>query len=110
MAHERICVVCGKQYRYCRRCKEFEHLPTWMFSYCSEQCKETYMTLNKFEFGHIDAKTAIEELNSNKVKVANEELLKSVTKIKKEVSKSKKAKNGTVESDTVNETIPVESD
>lgn len=90
MAHERICVVCGKQYQYCKRCKQFEHLPTWMFAYCSEPCKETYMTLNKFDFGHISAKEAMDELETYKVKIVNKEMLKSVKQIKKELSDSKK--------------------
>lgn len=104
MAHERTCVVCGKKYQYCKRCKQFEHLPTWMFAYCSEPCKETYMILNKYDFGHIDASEAQEEINTYNVKVANKEMQKSIKKIKKEISDSKKKAEKTAsETDTPTE-------
>jgi hypothetical protein len=110
MSHERTCVVCGNEYQYCKRCRQFEHLPTWMFAYCSEPCKETYMVINKYEYGHIDATSALEELNTYKVKIANKEMLKTVTNIKKESSKAKKNAQKEAEATAKAETTtPVES-
>ena len=90
MAHERICVVCGAQHRYCKNCAEFDHLPTWHYAYCSEPCKETYMILNKYDYKHISAEEAKAELDALGVKIKNPEMLKSVDAIKKELKAQKK--------------------
>lgn len=92
MAYERICVTCGKQYRYCKNCSEFSHLPTWMYAYCSEPCKDTYMVLNKYDFKHITAEEAQEELERLGVNVANPEMIKSMEAIKREIKVNKKKK------------------
>lgn len=62
MAHERKCTICGKQYEYCPRCKQYENMPTWYLIYDSENCKHLYETVNKFAFNHITKEEAIEEL------------------------------------------------
>jgi len=87
MAYERKCVVCGKEYEYCPHCARFKHLPVWMLAYCSDDCKETYMAINQYDFGHIDAKEALKIVDSYKVKIANKELAKSVKDMKKETKK-----------------------
>lgn len=91
MAHERTCTVCGTQYQYCKRCAQFKDLPTWKMAYCSEPCRETYIAVNKYEFGHLTAEDALEIINLNKSKVINKELIKCISKIKKEVTANKKA-------------------
>ena len=91
MAHERICTVCGAQYQYCKRCAQYKDLPAWKMAYCSEPCRETYLAVNKYEFGHMTAEDALENINKYKVKVANKELIKCIGKIKKEVTANKKA-------------------
>ena len=63
MAHERNCTVCGKQYNYCPKCLQYSNMEKWHISYCSEQCRNTYLIINKYAFKHIDknqAKTLLE--------------------------------------------------
>lgn len=90
MAHERTCVVCGKVYKYCKRCQQYKHLPTWMYAYCSEPCREIYLITNKYEFDHITAEEALEQLSRLKVKVANTDIQKDISEIKRKVNANKK--------------------
>ena len=36
------CCVCGNEYTYCPSCGEDRDKPTWMNSFCSENCKQIY--------------------------------------------------------------------
>jgi hypothetical protein len=101
MAHERKCVVCGKTYKYCKRCAQYAFLPTWMTAYCSESCKNTYLAVNQFEFGHIDAVEAEKIIDSLKVKVSNAELNSSIKKIRKAVKDNKTVKDNSEETSSV---------
>ena len=38
--YDRSCILCGKVYEYCNSCSAFQDKPVWMFSYCSEDCKD----------------------------------------------------------------------
>ena len=67
MAHERNCTVCGKEYRYCPRCREFDYLEKWHTNYCSEQCKETSSIINKYAFKHINKSEAKKLLEKNNI-------------------------------------------
>ena len=53
MAHERNCTVCGRQYKYCPKCSQYDGMEKWHVEYCSEQCKNTYSIINKYAFKHI---------------------------------------------------------
>ena len=68
MAHERNCTVCGKEYRYCPRCKEFDNMEKWHVEYCSEQCRNTFSIINKYAFKHIDKAEAKKLLEENGIK------------------------------------------
>ena len=68
MSHERICTVCGKTYRYCPKCKEFDNMEKWHVQYCSEQCKNTFSIINKYVFKHIDKNEAKKLLEKNNIK------------------------------------------
>ena len=58
----RTCCVCHVQYPYCPICHK--DLPTWMFSYCSENCREIYKITVSYEDGKIDAKKANDQLSN----------------------------------------------
>ena len=59
MAHERKCMVCGKEYRYCPRCDEFKGMPTWMFEFDKEECRKLYYDIvNPYAFKHITKEEA----------------------------------------------------
>lgn len=45
------CILCGREYRYCPSCKEHEDKPIWMNSYCSESCKDLFLTATDYLVG-----------------------------------------------------------
>ena len=65
MAHERNCIICGKEYRYCPKCAQYDSMEKWHVEYCSEQCRNTYLIINKYAFKHIDKETAKMLLEGN---------------------------------------------
>ena len=46
--YDRSCILCGKVYEYCNSCSAFQDKPVWMFSYCSEDCKDITSLLTDF--------------------------------------------------------------
>ena len=60
--HERKCVVCGAEYKYCPKCSAYKNMERWHINYCSNKCKDTFNILNPYAFKHIDLETAKEEL------------------------------------------------
>ena len=98
MAHERKCVVCGKTYQYCPRCKQYETLPKWKLNFDCEECKEVFDAVDKFIFKHITAEEAKKVLSNSKVQVKNTELKKTIASIlitedKKQPKKNKEIVN-----------------
>nr|DAX97762.1 MAG TPA: DNA gyrase inhibitor [Caudoviricetes sp.] len=83
----KICCVCKKQYEYCPKCHK--ELPTWMFSFCSEECKNIYEVMSSYENGYTDAETANKKLN--KLNISKYDLVGSykntLSKINNEISK-----------------------
>ena len=59
----RTCSVCRKTYKYCPKCREYESLPTWMFAFCSENCKNIYGVTSDYEDRHITADEAKKQLD-----------------------------------------------
>lgn len=39
MAHERNCMMCGTEYKYCSHCDEYNSNETWRYLYHDENCK-----------------------------------------------------------------------
>ena len=61
--YDRSCILCGKVYEYCNSCSAFQDKPVWMFSYCSEDCKDITSLLTDFIYNKIskeEVKQAIE--------------------------------------------------
>lgn len=86
MAHERNCTVCGRQYKYCPKCSQYDGMEKWHVEYCSEQCKNTYSTINKYAFKHItkdEAKMLLEGNNITKDSVLLPRWKESVEEILK---------------------------
>ena len=101
MAHDkRTCVVCGKRYRYCPRCAEFNSLPTWILAYCSEPCQQTDFLTNKYVYKHISADDAAKEIEKLGVEVQNAEIQKIINEIKSEAKPQKKETTETTKEKT----------
>lgn len=54
----RTCLMCGTAYRYCPQCQEDKYKPSWMDTFCSEDCMMLFKTLNKHTFGQITTSDA----------------------------------------------------
>lgn len=57
MAHEKKCIVCGTQYKYCSHCSEYNSEETWRHLFCSENCKGIFDVFMKVRDGVIDKET-----------------------------------------------------
>lgn len=60
------CILCGKEYRYCSRCKEFEHLPSWYNLFDSQGCHDIYHAIDDYKVGKIEIADAKEIIKNNK--------------------------------------------
>jgi len=87
------CTVCGAEYDYCPTCAEYRYAPTWMAEYDTENCKDIWLTLNKFAFGHITKDEALETLKDkdlSKQKEYPEDLKRVLAKLNETSEKKKK--------------------
>lgn len=91
MAHERNCTVCGKQYNYCPNCSQYAGMEKWHIEYCSEQCKNTYSTINRYAFKHITKDEAKMLLKGNDI-TKNSNLLPKWKEIVEEILKAEEKK------------------
>lgn len=67
--YDRSCILCGKVYEYCNSCSAFQDKPVWMFSYCSEDCKDITSLLTDYIYNKVskeDAKKIIDTKNTSR--------------------------------------------
>lgn len=67
--YDRSCILCGKVYEYCNSCSAFQNKPVWMFSYCSEDCKDITSLLTDYVYNKVskeDAKKIIETKDTSR--------------------------------------------
>ena len=67
--YDRSCILCGKVYEYCNSCSAFQDKPVWMFSYCSEDCKDITSLLTDYIFNKIskeEVKQGIEDKDTSR--------------------------------------------
>lgn len=66
MAKERICITCGKSYKYCPNCREFSTYPLWMTEYDTEECKEIFNIVSAYNMNLVkadDVKAVVKKYN-----------------------------------------------
>lgn len=51
--YTQTCLLCKQTYEYCGGCSKYKNLPTYMTTFCSENCKNIYQTMADFENGLI---------------------------------------------------------
>ena len=67
--YDRSCILCGKVYEYCNSCSAFQDKPVWMFSYCSEDCKDMTSLLTDYIYNKVskdEAKQVIETKDTSR--------------------------------------------
>lgn len=60
----KTCVICGNKYSYCPSCGADHNKPSWMASFCSENCKNIYDVVARYGMKKINVDEAIEILNT----------------------------------------------
>ena len=61
--NNRVCIICGKEYRYCSACGEDAGKPTWYFIFDGQNCHDIYEVCTQYRDGEIDAKAAYEKIS-----------------------------------------------
>lgn len=63
MRRNRKCICCSTEYFYCPDCNGSDRLkPSWYSEFCSEDCKDLWLTATKFNMGMIEKKDAKETI------------------------------------------------
>lgn len=63
MSKEKICAVCYKSYEYCPVCGKDKDKPTWMFTFCSENCHDIYLITSSYANHKLTANKAKNRLD-----------------------------------------------
>lgn len=63
MSKEKICAVCYKSYEYCPVCGKDKDKPTWMFTFCSENCHDIYLVTSSYANHKLTANKAKNRLD-----------------------------------------------
>ena len=61
--NNRVCIICGKEYRYCSACGEDAGKPTWYFIFDGQNCHDIYEVCTQYRDGEIDTKVAYEKIS-----------------------------------------------
>lgn len=84
MKNNKTCAVCHGEYLYCPNCKKDENKPTWMFVFCSENCRDIYETTSAYGRKDITAKEAknrLDKLDISKLDNFGESYKKVISEI-----------------------------
>lgn len=60
--NNKVCHTCTKEYKYCTGCSEYDHLPRWMALFHNDNCRVIFNIVSSYCAGHIDQKSAAEQL------------------------------------------------
>ena len=92
----RKCICCQEKYDYCPTCSRKDALePSWKAEFCSEICKDLWLTLTKFGMGMLsasEAKSIISSLNLKPIDVYVECVKRDYAKVIAEEKKSRRIK------------------
>lgn len=61
MTSNKVCVVCGKEYKYCHDCNH-KTPESWKGSFCSTDCRDLYRTVASYGMNKISKEEAKAEL------------------------------------------------
>lgn len=89
----RICVTCGTSYEYCPKCAQDENKPMWMMAFDTEECKDVYGVIARYNTKDLTKEEAQKELDkiiSHKIKFTKpiQEQVNEIIK-KEEIEQSK---------------------
>lgn len=82
--YNRTCILCGKGFRFCNDCREFQNVEPWHNIYCSENCRTIFNTCVEFAQNHIskeEAKAILEKCDLSEKDNYRADLRETVNKI-----------------------------
>ena len=113
--YDRSCILCGKVYEYCNSCSAFQDKPVWMFSYCSEDCKDITSLLTDYIYNKVskeDAKKIIDTKDTSRhmqykgsYGKAYKEIMGEVDSEEKEIGEEKEVVKEDVIKDMANDIV-----
>ena len=90
------CLCCSTQYSYCPNCSRVDALKeSWHSEFCSETCKDLWLTLTKFGMNHLtkhEAKSIISELDLKPIDTYVDCVKRDYNKVMVEEKKPKRNK------------------
>ena len=61
----RTCIACQEKYSYCPSCSRTDALkPVWFSEFCSESCKDLWITLTKYNMSILSKEKAMETISA----------------------------------------------
>jgi hypothetical protein len=94
--NNRKCIACGEKYSYCPNCSGSDRFaPSWKAEFCSESCKDLWLTATKFNMDLLskaDAKSIISALDLKPIDVYAACVQRDYAKIMAEEKKPRKIK------------------
>lgn len=88
MIKNRTCCVDGTKYEYCPTCSRDIDKPSWMVSYCCENCKKIYEACAGYNMNELTKEEAFEILKDveigdiNKYSPATQKAIEEITAVK----------------------------
>lgn len=101
MAHlNKTCLCCSTNYSYCPSCSRLDALKeTWYNEFCSESCKDLWLTLTRFGMNSLtksEAKNIISALDLKPIESYVPCVQRDYSKVMKEERKPKRGKRAEV--------------
>ena len=92
----RTCYACQSKYSYCPSCSRADATkPSWYSEFCSESCKDLWITLTKYNMAMLsksDAKSIISELGLKSIDTYADCVKRDYAKVMAEDKKPKRGK------------------
>ena len=109
MRRNRKCICCSTEYSYCPDCNGSDRLkPSWYSEFCSEDCKDLWLTATKFNMGMIEKKDAKETILALSLKDKSE----YVTCVRRDLevifAEERKKRGKRIEINHIDDTMAVE--
>lgn len=105
---EKHCILCGTKYEYCGNCDRFNHLPRWMETIHSENCRQIFHAIMDYRTGVKTPKECADILNNcdlsyrDKIRAKDEKMDAFITAILAEGKEAEQeSENLDVSEDTV---------
>lgn len=110
MQKNKACLCCAERYSYCPSCSRADALkPSWASEFCSETCKDLWVTLTKFGMSMLtkaEAKSTISDLDLKPIDAYVACVKRDYTKVMEPEKKTKRGKR--IEIKHIDEAIDIE--